>query len=100
VQVLQVRFELHGHVQLHLLRIVFTRTMPSYMTSYVHMHTHVSTRPCSAYYLLFSIVRNGVNIMKISKEDPEICQKSQKYDANEKRPKSNMHAKFGACMTI
>ena len=33
VQVLQVRFELHGHVQLHLLRIVFTRTMPSYMES-------------------------------------------------------------------
>ena len=30
LQVLQVRFELHGHVQLHLLRIVFTRTMPSY----------------------------------------------------------------------
>ena len=30
VQVLQVRFELHGHVQLHLLRIVFTRTVPSY----------------------------------------------------------------------
>ena len=64
VQVLQVRFELHGHVQLHLLRIVFTRTMPSYMTSYVHMHMHVCTRLCFAYYLLFSIVRNGVNIMK------------------------------------
>jgi len=29
VQLLQVRLELHGHVQLHLLRIVFTRTMPS-----------------------------------------------------------------------
>ena len=66
VQVLQVRFEMHGHVQLHLLKIVFTRTMTSYMTSYVHMHTHVCTRLCFTYYLLFSIVRNGVNIMKIT----------------------------------
>ena len=66
LQVLQVRFELHGHVQLHLLRIVFTRTVPSYMTSYVHMHMHVCTRLCFAYYLLFSIVRNGFNIMKIT----------------------------------
>jgi len=30
----------------------------------------------------FPFVRNGVNIMKIMEEDPEICQKSQKYDAN------------------
>jgi len=56
----------NGHVQLHLLRIVFTRTMPSYMTSHVHMHMHVCTRLRFAYYVLFSIVRNGVNIMKIT----------------------------------
>jgi len=65
VQVLQVRFELHDHVQLHLLKTVFTRTTPSYMTTHVHMYMHVCTRHCFAYYLLFSIACNTVlyNVM-------------------------------------